>query len=103
MNETDNTQLLTELESNLNKQLEFARRGNLASVEEAAGQCQTLVEKIKSAGLMEKPQYQSQRENIEMLYKELLLLLSSQKEAVTEQLKSISRGKKTLATYRSNI
>jgi hypothetical protein len=103
MNETDNTQLLTELESNLNKQLELARRGNLESVEKLADSCRMLVEKISSAGLMEKPQYQSQRQHIEMLYMELLLLLSSQKEAITEQLKSISRGKKTLATYRNNI
>jgi ribosomal protein S20 len=103
MNETDNTQLLTELETNLKKQLEFARRGNMASVEEVAGQCQTLVEKIRSAGLIEKPEYKSQRQRIEKLYNDLMLLLSSQKTAVAEQLKSISRGRKTLATYRSNI
>jgi hypothetical protein len=103
MNETDNTQLLTELESNLKKQLDFARRGNLASVEEAAGQCKTLVGKIRSAGLNEKPQYQSQLQHIKKLYHDLLLLLSSQKTAVAEQLKSIHRSKKTLSAYRVNI
>ncbi len=103
MNETDNTQLLTELETNLNKQLEFVRRGNLESVEKLADNCRLLVEKISSAGLMEKPQYQSQRQHIEKLYQNLLLLLSSQKDAVAEQLKSISRGRQTLSAYRGNI
>ena len=103
MNETDNTHLLSELESNLNKQLEFARRGNMISVEETAGQCQTLVENIKSAGLMEKPQYQSQRQHIEKLYQDLLLLLSSQKDAIAGEIKSIAKSKKLLATYRGNI
>lgn len=103
MNETDNTQLLTGLENNLKKQLDFARRGNMASVEEGAGQCQTLVEKIRSAGIIEKPEYKSQRQRIEKLYDDLMLLLSSQKTAVAEQLKSISRGRKTLAAYRGSI
>lgn len=103
MNETDNAQLLTELENNLKQHLDSARRGNLASVEESAGQCQALVEKIRASGLMEKPEYKTQRQRIEKLYHNLLLLLSSQKDAVEEQLKSIHRGKKTLATYRSNI
>ncbi|MGD0078056.1 MAG: hypothetical protein ABSB91_05435 [Sedimentisphaerales bacterium] len=103
MNETEDIQLLAELENNLKKQLELARRGSLASVEKLAGQCQALVEKIKAAGLVEKPEYQSQRQRIEKLYQDLQLMLSSQKDAVAEQLKSIHRGRKTLATYRSNI
>jgi hypothetical protein len=103
MNETDNIQLFTELESNLKKQLDFARRGNLESVETLAGKCRTLVEKIRSAGLMEKPQYQSQRQHVEKLYHDMLLLLSSQKDGVAEQLKSISRSRQTLSAYRGNI
>ena len=103
MNETDNTQLLTELETNLKKQLEFARRGDLASVENLADRCRMLVEKITSAGLMEKPQYQSQRQNIEKLYRDLLLMLSSQKDAVAKQLKSIHKSRQTLSVYRGNI
>lgn len=103
MNETDNTQLLTELENNLKKQLEFARRGGLASVEKLAERCRTLVEKIISTGFMEKPQYQSQRQHIERAYRELLLLLSSQKDAVAEQLKSIHRSRQTLSAYRGSI
>jgi hypothetical protein len=103
MNETNDAQFLTELENNLKKQLEFARRGSLESVEKLAGQCRTLVEKISSAGLIEKPEYKSQRQRIEKLYQELLLLLSSQKDAVAEQLKSIHKGRKTLSAYRGSI
>jgi hypothetical protein len=103
MNEIVDTQLLVELENNLKKQLEFARRGGLASVEKLAGQCEALVEKIRSAGLIDKPEYKMQRQRIEKLYHDLLLLLSTQKDAVEEQLKSIHRGKKTLAAYRGGI
>jgi hypothetical protein len=103
MNETNDAQLLTILESNLRKQLDFARRGELASVEKLAGQCQALVEKIRAAGLIEKQQYLLQRQRIERAYQDLLLLLSSQKDGVAEQLKSISRGRQTLSAYRGSI
>ena len=103
MNSTNDTKLLVDIENNLKKQLKFARRGDLASVEKLASQCQAPVEQIKAAGIIEKPEFKSQLQCIEKLYQELLLLLSSQKDAVAEQLKSIHKGKQTLSAYRGNI
>jgi hypothetical protein len=103
MNETSETQRLVELENNLKKQLESARRGSLESVEKLADRCQLLMEKIKATGLNGKPQYKSQLQHIEKLYRDLLLLLSCQKDAVAGEIKSIAKSKKMLATYRGNI
>ena len=103
MNETDNTQLLTELENNLKKQLELARQGNLAPLEILTEKCRTLVEKTSSNGIIEKPEFKPHRQRIEKLYQDLLLLLSSQKDAVVEQLKSIHKGRQTLSAYRDSI
>jgi hypothetical protein len=37
------------------------------------------------------------------LYRDLQLAISTQKDATAEQLKSICKGKRTLAIYRGNI
>lgn len=103
MNNTDNTQLLADLENNLKKQIELARQGNLVLVHTIASQSEGLVKNIRAARLLEKSEHKQQGHHIETLYHDLQLLLSSHKDAIEEQLKTIHRGKKTLTTYRSNI
>jgi len=103
MSPDDGTQLLGELASLLEKQIELARRGGLAGLEQLAGQCEPLVAKITAAGLLEKPYHKVQRERLAKLYHDLQLMLSAQKGVVAKQLKSIGKGRRTLATYRSNI
>jgi hypothetical protein len=103
MNTADNTQLLIELENNLKKQIELARKGNLVLVHTIAGQSEGLVKNITAARLLESSEHKQQRQRIETLYHDLHLLLSSHKDAIEEQLKFIHRGRKTLAVYRGNV
>jgi hypothetical protein len=103
MSADDEIRLLGELASLLERQIELARRGGLAGLEQLAGQCEPLVAKITAAGLLEKPDHKVQRERLAKLYRDLQLMLSAQKGVVAKQLKSIGKGKKTLALYRGNI
>ena len=103
MNEDDSPQLLKELVELLERQVGLARRGNFVELHRLAGQCEPLVAKITAAGLLEKPEHKDQRERLAKLYQDLQLMLSTQKDAAAEQLKSVRKGKKTLAIYRSNV
>jgi hypothetical protein len=90
-----------ELEGLLKKQIALAKRGSLSGLEKLAVQSERLVEKIKAAGLPEKSELGTRR--LLKLYQELQLLLSTQKDDAIEQLKSIRKGKKTLAVYRGSV
>jgi hypothetical protein len=103
MSPDEDIRLLGELERLLEKQIELGRRGGLAGLEQLAGLCEPLVAKITAAGLLEKSEHKDQRERLAKLYRDLQLLLSTQKDAAAEQLKSIRKGKKTLAIYRGNV
>jgi hypothetical protein len=103
MNEDDSPQLMKELVDLLERQVGLARRGNFAELHRLAGQCEPLVAKITAAGLLEKPEHKNQRERLAKLYQDLQLMLSTQKDAAAEQLKSVRKGKKTLAIYRGSI
>jgi hypothetical protein len=102
MNTSDENLLLVELGNLLEKQIEIAHRGGATGLRHLAGQSETLVKKIAEAGLLEKPEHKAQRERLDKLYRDLQTLISTQKDDVGEQLKSIGRGKKTLAAYRNN-
>lgn len=99
----DGAQLLKELGNLLNRQIELARRGSFGQLERMVGRCEPLVAKIKAAGLFEKPGYEAQSRRLVKLYHELQLMLSTQKDAVAEQLKSIRKGKRTLSAYRGSV
>jgi len=103
MNCENETGLVGELEKLLARQLELARRGSFAGLEPLAGKGEELAAKITAAGLLEKPENKAGKERLEKLYRDLQLLLSTQKADESERLKSIRNGKKTLAVYRGSV
>jgi hypothetical protein len=103
MKKNDEVQLLEELANLLEKQVEFARHGDFAGLERLAGQCEPLVARITAAGLLDNPAYKAEREQLAKFYRDIQMAVSTQKDATGEQLKSMRKHKKTLATYRSNI
>jgi hypothetical protein len=103
MNSENETGLVGELEKLLGRQIELARRGSFSGMEQLAGKCEGLVARITAAGLLEKPEHKAEKERLEKLYRNLQLLLSTQKADVAGQLKSIDKGKRTLSVYRGNV
>jgi hypothetical protein len=103
MNEGNEAQLLEELANLLEKQIELARQGSFGGLERLTDECERLAAKIKSAGLLEKPEYKTQRKKLTKLYQDLQLALSMQKDATAEQLKSVCEHKRKLSAYRGSI
>ena len=103
MKQDDEIRLLEELAGVLEKQIELVRHDDISGMDELVGHSERLATKITAAGLLDRPQYDECRERLAGLYRELQLMLSTQKDAVAGQLKSINKGKKTLAIYRDGI
>jgi len=98
----EQTHLLDNLQSLLEKQIEMARRSDFRCVEALAEQADSIVEKIVKIKAFEQPEFDSQREHLTKLYKKLELILAAGKDSVGKQLKQVGNVRKTLKAYRNN-
>ena len=103
MKKDEEIRLLEELANILERQIELVRHDDIAELDEQVSQMGQLAMKIMAAGLLDRPQYDGWRERLIGLYRDLQLMLSTQKDAVAGQLRSINKGQKTLAVYRDGI
>ena len=100
------THLLNELQSLLEKQVEAANRGNLREVELLIEKSGSLVGKIAKAGIIDaaNPAFNSKRrQQLQKLYEDLCLAVEAQKAGVSEELSRVRKGKKTVQAYRRHI
>jgi hypothetical protein len=103
MSASDDIRLLEELENLLKEQIALAQKGSFAAVLQMAERCEPLVAKIAEARLFERPEHKTAKDRLAGLYQDLQMTLSAQQSVAAEQLKSVRKGKKTLAIYRGNI
>ena len=97
--------MLDELQSLLQQQLELAYQGNSAGerIDLLGRQADCLVEKITQAGILERPEFESQRKKLKKLYEDLCLAITAHKADTAEKLCHVRRGRNLVETYRSNI
>ena len=103
MKKDDEVRLLEALANILERQIEFTRHDDLEESEKLVGYSEQIAVKIIAAGLLERPEYDGWRKRLAGLYKNLELMFSTQKDAVAGQIRSINKGRKTLAMYRNSI
>jgi len=97
--------MLDELQSLLQQQIELAHQGNSAGerIEVLGRQADCLVEKITQAGILERPEFESQKKNLRKSYEDLCLAITAQKADTSEKLCHVRRGRNIVETYRSNF
>jgi hypothetical protein len=93
-----------ELQGLLEMQLKLAHRGNSAGkqIEVLGKQADLLVEKITQAGILERPEFESQRKKLKKSYEDLRLAITAQRADTAEKLSQVRRGRKIVETYRGN-
>lgn len=101
--EADLKAAVDELERILRQQLACAQKGNAAELETLAEQAQPLAEKISKCKLYGSAQYANRRAEINKLYGQLCLVLSSEMKEVKHQLGRLYEGKRAVRSYSSNI
>ncbi len=99
----DARQLLDELESLLNRQLQLVRRGELSVVGTLMQETEALVAKVTHLGVHGTPEFERRRERLQRLCDTLSLVLTTARSAVDGEIKQIRQGQKVLATYRRNL
>jgi len=95
--------LLNDLQTLLEKQIELAHKGDIKGVESLSKQANSLVEKCVQSRILEQADLKIKGEKLQKLYEQLSLALSAQRADISEQLSRIRKGRKTLHVYRRGI
>lgn len=104
MSNDEQINMLDELQGMLEMQLKLARQGNSAGkeIEVLSKQADWLVETISQAGILERPEFKNQKENLKKSYEQLHLAITAQRADTAEKLSQVRRGRKIVETYRGN-
>jgi uncharacterized protein (DUF1919 family) len=96
--------MLDELQNLLEIQLKLAHEGNSAGGQMyvLGMQADLLVEKIVQAGILERPEFKSQKGKLKKSYEDLHLAITAQRADTAEKLGQVRRGRKIVGTYRGN-
>ncbi|KPL25238.1 MAG: hypothetical protein AMJ75_01510 [Phycisphaerae bacterium SM1_79] len=98
--------LLDELRTLLEKQVDKARQGNIKDVELLSKQVGSLIEKILQKGILDPadPAFNTvRREQLQKLYEDLCLAVAAQRAVVCEELSRVRKGKRTIQAYRGHV
>ena len=99
MSTDEQTRLLDNLQSLLEKQIEMARRSDFRSVEALAEQADFIVDEIVKMKCFEQPEFAGRCQHLTKLYQKLELMLTGSKDSVGRQLRQVGNVRKTLEAY----
>ena len=94
--------LLDDLQSLLEEQTKLTRQGKIGDVELLGEQISSVVERIAETGILELPKFKNRRAQLHRLYADLRLAITAQQADITQRLRHVRKGKRTIRTYRGN-
>ncbi len=100
--ETGYHQMVSFLENILTRQIEKLRHYDLDGAMDLAEDANKLAAAIGSEGILNKPEFKDESWRLERLYKDLSLIISSERQEVQDKLRQIRQGIKTLGIYKEN-
>lgn len=92
-------QMVDYLENILARHLERLRNYDLDGAMVLAEEANELALKVSESGALERPEYAASRDRITQLYREIGLIIASEREEVADKIKTIRKGIKTLGAY----
>jgi len=98
---TDETaqQMTAYLADLMSRQIQKLQQYDLDAAMKIAEESQSLSDKIMQASILSRPGFEQQRDQIQGLYKELCLVIASQRQEVSDKLGQIRTGLRTLEKY----
>ena len=102
VNISNQIHLFEDMQSLLEKQIEFARKSDLSALETLAEQADSVISKIAKIKTPEKHDFNRKCQHLTKLYKQLELILAANKDNISRQLKQIAETRKALGAYRNN-
>lgn len=95
------TRAVDKLQELLGRQLELARRGRLAELDELTERTGALIAQMAGTDVLRSPAFRAHRPLLERLYRELCLTLAAQQQETAGALRAIRRGRKMVRAYRT--
>jgi hypothetical protein len=92
-------QMADYLENILVRHLERVRKYDLDGAVVLAEEANEIAATLGRDGMLKRPEHIEQRRKIETLYKDISLIIASEREEVSDKLKVIRKGIKTLGVY----
>ena len=102
LSEESYRQMVDYLENLLRRQVERTRKYDLDSAMEIGEEAGKIAYVLSENQVLGKPEFANEKARIDGLYKELGLIISSERQEVAEKLKQIRMGIKTLSAYGDN-
>jgi len=96
-------QMVAYLENILTRQLARVRNYDLDGAIALAAEANDLAASIGREKILERPDYADEHRRIKKLYKDLCLIIASERQEVGEKLKQIRKGIKALGVYGDNL
>lgn len=92
-------QMIAYLEDLLSRQLEKLRKYDLDGAFQLAEQSREMADQVAGLGLLERPEFDQEKEQIRGLYNQICLVIASERQEVSEKLKQIREGIRVLSKY----
>ena len=99
----EDRRLLAELESLLQRQIDLAHKGNISGAERLAQQAALLVDRIVQIGILRLPEFNSRSQQLQKLYEDLRLAVTTQKADTAAKLSHVRKGRRTARAYRTTV
>ncbi len=99
----DVRRMLDRLHGLLERQLELVHQGNVGAAERLCEQADALVREIAEAHAFDRIDGTERRQSLQLLYRELCLTLTAQREETSSALRAVRRGKRVLRAYGNHI
>ena len=96
-------QMADYLENLLVRQLERLRKYDLDGAVVLGEEVNEIADVLGREGMLKRPEHSEQSQRIKHLYKEISLIIASEREEVSGKLKVIRKGIKTLGVYGNNV
>lgn len=95
-------QMATYLENLLNRQLERLKKYDLDGAIKLAEEADDIAARLGDNGFLSGQELPDEQKRIRQLYREIGLVVASERDEVAEKLKAIRKGIKTLEAYSRN-
>jgi hypothetical protein len=96
-------QMIAYLDNILTRQLERVRKYDLDGALALAEEANNLAASIGREKILERPDYVHERRRIKKLYKDICLIIASERQEVGAKLNQIRKGIKALGVYGDNL
>ncbi len=95
--------LVNTLQNLLKQQIDFARQGQISTVQELSTKTSFVAEQIAIEKILEMDEFKIYKKQLQKAYEDLSMALKVQKNDVAEKVSQIKKGKKTVRAYKKNI